>query len=107
MSDEKRKVRTEFRLAVFERDGFTCRACGARGKLDAHHIMPRENFENGGYVVENGISLCVDVCHVSAENALKYGDPNVAMSPIALYELIDSSLGAAKIADKARGKATT
>lgn len=97
MSTQKKQVRTNFRTAVFERDGYSCRACGfesaperADGELDAHHITNRNEMPNGGYVVENGISLCVD-CHKMAESHHR-GDPVPAgFSPDELYELIGSS----------------
>ena len=61
-----------FRAAVFGRDGFTCRGCGfastperAEDALDAHHITDRNEMPNGGYVAENGITLC-EVCHAKA-----------------------------------------
>lgn len=75
VSAEKKAVRDAFRSAVFERDGFRCRLCGlqvtegtARILLDAHHITPRDDMPNGGYVVENGITLCKERCHPAAEN---------------------------------------
>lgn len=38
-------------------------------KLDVHHITNRKMMPNGGYVKENGITLCdcYDVCHFRAE----------------------------------------
>ena len=65
MSLKKRQVRAAFRDACFKRDRFCCAICGCKADrkdpestLDAHHISPREEFANGGYVKENGISLC-------------------------------------------------
>ena len=43
---------------------------------------------NGGYVKENGISLCAK-CHIFAE-AYKNGEPK-GFSPEDLYKLINSS----------------
>lgn len=37
-----------------------------RVELDAHHITDRNEMPNGGYVKENGISLCPE-CHKKAE----------------------------------------
>ncbi len=34
--------------------------------LDAHHITDRNELPAGGYVAENGISLCA-ICHEKAE----------------------------------------
>ncbi|MCK9458212.1 MAG: HNH endonuclease [Proteobacteria bacterium] len=95
---KKQTVRSVFRKAVFKRDRYACRVCGQpgkcsqtgefegldipRAKLDAHHITDRDAMPNGGYVAENGISLC-EGCHNKAES----GDP----LPDQLYELIGSS----------------
>lgn len=66
MGSEKKKIRANFRSAVFSRDGHKCRKCGATGELDAHHITDRSFMPSGGYVKENGISLCAE-CHLKAE----------------------------------------
>lgn len=66
MSSKKKLVRENFRIEVFKRDKNKCRKCGAGGRLDAHHITDRNEMPNGGYVKENGISLC-DECHIKAE----------------------------------------
>jgi hypothetical protein len=60
--------RDEFRRLVLERDGGRCVLC-RRPAQDAHHIMERRLFEYGGYVLDNGVSLCGD-CHVRAEQTL-------------------------------------
>lgn len=51
--------RSEFREAVFVRDKHTCviPGCG-RPAEDAHHIIERALWSDGGYYVENGASLC-------------------------------------------------
>jgi len=46
-----------FRDAVFARDGGACVVCGAPAQ-DAHHIMERRLFTDGGYYLDNGASLC-------------------------------------------------
>lgn len=53
----KQQIREKFRNAVFTRDNFKCVFCDDRS-IDAHHITDRNEMPNGGYVVENGISLC-------------------------------------------------
>ncbi len=85
----KKQVRMVFRKAVFQRDRYRCAMCGKPGKdrqgsdghrnfhrdvpdaslllLDAHHITDRNEMPNGGYVEENGISLCDYGCHLLAE----------------------------------------
>jgi len=45
--------RDSFREFVFVRDGHKCVICGAP-KKDAHHIIERRLFSNGGYFIENG-----------------------------------------------------
>jgi hypothetical protein len=70
MSKQKKSIREKFRNDVFERDHHRCVMCGRSDcKLDAHHISDRHTIPNGGYVKENGITLC-DVpggCHEKAE----------------------------------------
>ena len=64
--------RKGFREAVLERDKNTCVNCGAKNTpLDAHHIIERRLFADGGYYLENGASLCDDLgCHRLAEQTL-------------------------------------
>lgn len=84
--NSKKMVRQQFRDAVFSRDGYKCVVCGAPA-IDAHHITPREMMLNGGYVKENGVSLCGD-CHIEAESWLKFR--NTELNSWRLYELIGS-----------------
>ena len=58
-------TREEFRRQVFARDGGRCVICGAAGE-DAHHIVERRLFDDGGYYLDNGATLCA-ACHVRAE----------------------------------------
>lgn len=58
-------TRDEFRRQVFDRDGGRCVLCGAPG-VDAHHIMERRLFDDGGYYRDNGATLCA-ACHLRAE----------------------------------------
>ena len=104
MSQRKKQVRQKFRDAVFARDAFTCRGCGfvsnaerAEDELDAHHITDRHEMPNGGYVAENGISLC-GTCHEKAE-AFHCGEPvPPGFAPAELYVRIGSSEDAARAA---------
>jgi len=67
MSKKKKETRNKFRNDVFERDNRQCKMCAKKDcELDAHHITDRSEMSNGGYVKENGISLC-DECHIKAE----------------------------------------
>ena len=57
--------RDTFRESVFKRDGHICVICGAP-KKDAHHILERRLFPDGGYYLNNGASLCAKH-HIEAE----------------------------------------
>lgn len=58
-------TRDEFRNAVFERDNHKCVICGDPAQ-DAHHILERRLFSDGGYYLDNGASVC-GPCHIKAE----------------------------------------
>jgi hypothetical protein len=105
MKDKKHTLRLHFRDAVFERDGHRCRMCGFKPDpasiynneeneskvLDAHHIINRRDMPNGGYVLQNGISLCPD-CHLKAEQFHSTGGVSFpGYSPEDLYKAIGSS----------------
>jgi hypothetical protein len=53
----KKEIRQRFKQEVFSRDGFKCVFC-EKDAVDAHHITDRSEIVNGGYVKDNGISLC-------------------------------------------------
>jgi hypothetical protein len=59
-------TRDQFRERVFARDQHRCVVCGAPA-VDAHHILERRLFPDGGYYLENGVSLCAP-CHIQAED---------------------------------------
>lgn len=93
----KKQVRASFRNATYKRDGYKCRGCGfssdvnqAEQDLDAHHITDRTEMPNGGYVKENGISLCEE-CHKKAEEFHSTGVAVIGFSPEDLYLKIGSS----------------
>jgi len=99
MSSKKKAVRAAFRDAVFRRDGHRCVVCGATGvPLDAHHIHPREDMPNGGYVAANGVTLCdtEDGCHAKAEAVLQGRAEDAVYAPSALFKRIGSSLERAR-----------
>jgi len=58
-------TRDNFRESVFERDGHKCVICQEAAK-DAHHIIERRLFSDGGYYLDNGASLC-EKHHLEAE----------------------------------------
>lgn len=59
-------TRDDFRNGVFKRDNHRCVACGAPA-VDAHHILERRLFPDGGYYLKNGASVC-GACHLKAES---------------------------------------
>lgn len=60
--------RNEFREETFKRDNFKCVICGEKAK-DAHHIIERRLFSDGGYYLDNGASLC-EIHHIEAEKTV-------------------------------------
>ncbi len=51
-------VPSRLRLAVFERDGYRCKACHSKDNLQADHILPRAY--GGQAVMSNLQTLCAD-----------------------------------------------
>lgn len=94
--NQKKLIRQTFRTEVFKRDKYTCRKCGHEfgqfcpHTLDAHHITDRNEIINGGYVKENGISLCSE-CHEIAELYHQIGITEAGFHPDDLYVIIGSS----------------
>ena len=90
----KKTIRNNFRNEVFKRDNYKCKVCGdSTSKLDAHHITDRSLMENGGYVKENGITLCdkENGCHIKAEHYHMGLEVENGYLPNDLYKLIKSS----------------
>ena len=88
----KKQIRQAFRDAVFKRDGNRCRFCSRTDDLDAHHITDRSEMPNGGYVKENGISLCPEHHMMAEQFHISEGKKWVdQMHPDDLYKLIGSS----------------
>jgi predicted restriction endonuclease len=109
MSNRKKEVRKNFRDACFKRDKYSCVLCdfkadkdNAENVLDAHHITDRTEMPNGGYVKENGISLCEE-CHKKAEEFHSTGISVLGFSPEDLYQKIGSSKEKALEASKKIG----
>jgi 5-methylcytosine-specific restriction endonuclease McrA len=52
-----------FRAAVLAAAGHRCERCGAGGRLDAHHLLPRSR--GGAHHASNGAALCsgTNGCH--------------------------------------------
>jgi len=70
--NNKLLTRDQFRDLVFERDGNRCVVCHGAGDA-AHHIMERRLFDDGGYYLDNGATLCAD-CHYLAETTQFHTD---------------------------------
>lgn len=59
-------TRTQFREGCLNRDGHKCVICGATEDLSVHHIIERRLWDDGGYYMDNGSSLC-EKHHIEAE----------------------------------------
>ena len=104
MSADKKKIRKQFREVCLTRDNYQCRVCSNKPStelLDVHHITDRKEMPNGGYVKENGITLCpgchqkAEVFHASGKEKFEEG-----YHPDDLYVLISSGYEQAINADK-------
>lgn len=61
-------TRDEFREGVFKRDGHLCVVCKNKA-VDAHHLIERRLFKDGGCYIENGASVCQEH-HLAAESTV-------------------------------------
>lgn len=68
MRGPKLLTRDEFREGVFSRDSHKCVVCKATA-ADAHHILERRLWPDGGYYLDNGASVC-EPCHLKAEQTM-------------------------------------
>jgi len=60
--------RDQFRDGVFSRDNHACVFCG-KPAMDAHHIMERRLWSDGGYYLANGASVCAEH-HIQCEQTI-------------------------------------
>lgn len=73
--EPKLLTRDEFREGVFARDNHKCIFCGKtaeetpEGKLDAHHILERRLWPDGGYYIDNGATVC-EADHLQCEKTV-------------------------------------
>lgn len=110
MSKGKKAVRKRFRESVFRRDRYKCQVCGKQWtkedtdpvdkKMNAHHITDRSLMPNGGYVKENGITVCEDPCHMRVEQYHITGTVDDGLHPDDLYVKVGSSLEIAMAASE-------
>lgn len=101
----KKDIRRQFRDAVFERDHYTCLVCGKEWtpadadpnlhRINAHHITDRSEMPHGGYVPENGVTVCEGECHRRVERYHETGEVEPHLSPDALYQAIGTCKGKA------------
>ena len=59
-------TRDQFREGVFARDAHLCVLCKSPA-ADAHHVMERRLWPDGGYYISNGASVC-GPCHLRCES---------------------------------------
>ena len=107
MGQEKKKIRENFRNSCFKRDKYTCIMCGKKSspdkvieEMDCHHITDRSLMPNGGFVKENGITLCKNDCHLKAEQFWSTGIAYPEYSVEELYSAIGSNYELAVAASK-------
>ncbi len=94
----KKLKRLNFCNNCMTRDSYRCAACkcpapeGQKPEdyFDVHHIVDRHDMSNGGYVKENGITLC-PYCHEKAEVFHATGKAFPGYSAKDLFEKIGSS----------------
>lgn len=72
-SDRNRTASKVWRKAVYEKDGWTCVACGKHGgDLNAHHLDAYDTSPEKRFAVENGVTLC-PACHTRFHMAYGFG----------------------------------
>lgn len=84
-------TRDQFREKVFERDNHKCVVCGAPA-VDAHHILERRLFVDGGYYIDNGASVCAEhhmqceMTVISVEEIRNYANITKPVLPDHFYD---------------------
>lgn len=58
-----------WRNEVYKKDGWTCRICGSKKKIVAHHLKLFSEFPELRFSVDNGIVLCRS-CHLKVHKNL-------------------------------------
>jgi len=62
-----------WRSSVMQRDNYTCVSCGAKRKIQAHHIMSFNKFGAYRLLDINGVTLCKK-CHKEFHGSYGYGN---------------------------------
>lgn len=78
---DKLLTRDQFRELVFARDGHKCVVCGKPAQ-DAHHVLERRLWDDGGYYLSNGASVCGEH-HIECEKT------NISVEEIREYAGIE------------------
>lgn len=84
-------TRDAFREGVFARDNHKCVVCGEPA-VDAHHILERRLFPDGGYYLNNGASVCAEhhmaceMTEISVEEIREFAKITKPVFPPHLYE---------------------
>jgi 5-methylcytosine-specific restriction endonuclease McrA len=75
MKNRKFKEYEYWRLAVYERDNYTCQCCGDSkgGNLNAHHLDSHDWAKDKRLDLDNAITLCVN-CHTDFHMTYGYGN---------------------------------
>lgn len=71
--DRNRTASKVWRKAVYERDSWSCQACGKHGgDLNAHHLESYDTNPDLRFDVSNGITLCPE-CHTAFHRIYGFG----------------------------------
>lgn len=74
------------RQAALDRDGYACRSCGRRGRLEVDHIRPVRTHPAGAFNLGNLQSLCAS-CH-ARKARLECGFPDLSPARRAWRDLL-------------------
>jgi len=87
-----KQLRKQFNQKCLDRDDHRCRFCGSPDAVVVHHITDRHEMPNGGYVEQNGLTLC-PVHHKDAElfHETDGGTWVEGMNPDDLYKMIETT----------------
>ena len=74
-----------WREKIFERDNYVCHWCGIKSGIDleAHHFMEFAKYPKLRFVVNNGITLCID-CHnyIHSKSVVPQGGVEATEQPL-------------------------
>lgn len=90
-------TRQNFKEAVFARDGHKCLFCELP-PVDAHHIIDRSLFPDGGYYLDNGASVC-EFHHFECEKT-NISIEDVRLAAKITQPVLPPSFDPAKVYDK-------